>query len=164
MDPIYNVDFNRLLKWLVPPLLRSNLILNWLKAIISPIYWVYNNFIQYKSDVDYRTAITPQVCYLEKVLNDTFDKVRRRITISDNPGKNIVLIHMDDAALPVKIHQEGSGHDAVTLLIHDESSYVNLSDFIVRVPLTLQQSQRYRLQTILNTYKLASKRYKIIYR
>jgi hypothetical protein len=165
MEPIYNIDFNRLIKWLVPPLLRNTITLNWLKALISPISWLYNNLLLYKSDVDYRIAITPQVCYLEKVLNDTFDNLSRRIVILDNPDKGIILIYMDESGLPLMTHLEGSGHDSETPIIHDDSSFSGISDFIVSVPvqLAITQAQEYRMKSILNTNKLVGKQYKIMY-
>ncbi|MBN1185775.1 MAG: hypothetical protein JXB49_26065 [Bacteroidales bacterium] len=162
MEPIYNIDYNRLIRWLVPPQLRNAFILAWTKALISPVAWLYNSFIAYWTDVNYRTAITPQVCYLQKVLNDTFDASSRRITVIDNPGYSVILIHQDSAQLPVFTHQEGSGHDADIPIIHDNSNYSGTYDFVVQVPFVLTQTELYRMASILNAYKLASKRYKIM--
>ncbi|HLO59067.1 MAG TPA: hypothetical protein VK172_14680 [Lentimicrobium sp.] len=163
MASIYSIDYNKLIRWLLPPKLRSEFTLNWLKSLVSPIVIIYNAFILYRSDVEYRTAITPQVCYLQKVLNDTFDNTERRIIILDNPEKTVLLIHTDEANKPLMIHKVRSGHDSVTPLIHDSSSFSGGQDFTVKVPFSLTQAQEYRMMSILNNYKLISKRYKILY-
>lgn len=161
MEQIYNVDFTRLIRWLIPPLQRNTFTVNWLKALISPVVWLYNQFILYKTNVDYRISITPQVCSLQKVLNDTFDNTLRRIQIADAPGRNILLIHTDEAAMPILLNMDETGNPTI---IHTSSSYgSNTCDFIVIVPFSLTETQEYRMKSILDNNKLASKRYNIIY-
>lgn len=163
MRPIYDINFQVLAAWLIPPKLRGNITIAYIKALISPIMWLYGRFRLYMEDVSYRTSITPQVCYLQKVLNDTFDLSHRRIQILDTPGITALLIHLEESNLPVITHQQGSGHDAEIPIIHDESSYDGIYDFVVTMPFQLDVNGHNRLVTILNTYKLAGKVYQIIY-
>ncbi|NJM16135.1 MAG: hypothetical protein HC896_12835 [Bacteroidales bacterium] len=49
-------------------------------------------------------------------------------------------------------------------IIHDNSAYANTGySFNVHVPFLLSQANDLRLKSLINTYKLASKKYKILY-
>jgi hypothetical protein len=162
MGPIYNIDYNTLIKWLVPPVLRNEFMLNWIKALISPLISTYLSFIRYYNDISYKLSITPQVCYLQKILNDTFDNELRRIYITDPENYIVTLIHTDDAQNPLITHLDSSLEEIP--IIHDDSAYESSgNDFNVIIPFVLSQIQEYQLKTILNTYKLPSKRYKLYY-
>jgi hypothetical protein len=164
MEAIYNIDYNKPITWLIPPRLRSSILMYWVKALISPIDKLYGDFTRYRKDVLYRTSITPQVCYMEKVLNDTFDKTQRRITITDGFEYIVTLIHLDEALKPLPTYLEGTGHDEDIPIIHDDSAYMDSGcDFNVNIPFSLSQTDEMRLKSIINTYKLPSKRYKILY-
>jgi hypothetical protein len=166
MNPIYTIDFTRLIGWLVPPRLRVEFTLNWLKSLVLPIVALYNTWKNYQADVDYRVNLTGQVCRLRGALNDAFDMLNRRIIITDTPDYTVMLIHLDEAQNPIKTHlpNQGTYYDNEIPVIHDNSAYTNGGvDFNVIIPFALDTNQENRLKSILNTYKLASKRYKILY-
>jgi hypothetical protein len=162
MAPIYNVDFLRLVQWLVPPYLRQANTMNWLKVLVTPIITLYSNWRRYYNDVNARIAITPQVCFLEGACNDAIDPVERRIYFEDTPGYLVQLIHTDEAQNPFRLFIENYGHNAQIINIHDDSAYDgNGVDFNVLVPFVIDMAQEYRLRSILQTYKLAGKSFKI---
>lgn len=166
MKKIYNIDFTRLITWLFPPKLRAEILLNWLKALVSPISSLYNAWKLYYSDVAIRLSITSQVCSIEGYLNDIFDPVQRRITITDTLNDTVILIHKDEANLPLKLYiaySAGIDNNLITV-ISDDSNYGNSGyDFNVKIPFLLNINQEFRLKSIIDTYKLAGKRYKIFY-
>jgi len=164
MQPIYNINFTRLINWLVPPRLRREKLLNWLKVLVSQIQTLYNAWKSYHDDVDYRTGLNGQVCRLEGVLNDAFDPELRRINITDTNEYLVNLTHTDEAQDPLPLYMPDTGYNDDIVVIHDDSSYANSGyDFNVNMPVNLNTNDEYRLKSILSTYKLASKRYKILY-
>lgn len=161
---IYRTDLNKLAILLLPPRLRSASLLALLKAFVAPITAISASFTQYRNETDQFLGITPQVCYLEKILNDRFD-IQRRIYIENTSGYNILLIHTDEKAEPILLHTQESG--AAPVLIHDISAYADAGyDFYVYVPtdLNLTGTREYEVRAIVEKKKLADKRFKIIHK
>jgi hypothetical protein len=78
-----NIDFKKLVIWLLPAQLRRTAMIAWIMALIAPVLRLYNQFISFWLLSIYRLTITPQVCFLEKALNDKYDTQLRRIIIID---------------------------------------------------------------------------------
>lgn len=155
---MYKINYTRLVDWLVPSILRRNVQLSLAYAFINPVRKLYVDFTKYKTDSEYRLHHNSQVCYLEKVLNDRFDPDAKQITIVDGWRFNQLYIYKET---------EGS-HKAVNLgtkYIRSSGDFADSGvDFIVKLPsgMTLKESEQYEMKTLLNAYKLAGKRYKII--
>lgn len=161
---LFQIDLDRLALWLIPPKLRRNLLFALVKCLISPIKQVFSELLQYREQTRYWMTITPQVCYLERALNDMFDLEQRRITLTDTTEYLVPLIHPDNAQQPIVTQPEGVGRDREILRIHPESVYDDVgADFNVNVPFSLSLNDENRLKSILMEYKLVSKRFKIIY-
>ncbi len=166
MRNIYNIDFTRLVVWLIPPRLRTQFWIDWGKALVSPIASLYNRWKLYYENVDYRLNITGQVCKLEAALNDSFDNDLRRIVITDTQDYEVTLIHTDAAQEPVKTHLNGQGsyYDERIPVIHDDSAYAeSIYGFNVILPNVLNNDELNRLKSMLNTYKIQGMKYKILY-
>lgn len=165
MRKIYNIDFTKLVVWLIPPRLRVQFWIDWGKALVSPISSLYNKWKTYYNDVAYRLDITGQVCKLESALNDAFDNIERRITITDTLEKEVLLIHTDEAQKPLIIQTDSYVQtNGGAVIIYTNSAYANSGyDFNINIPFTLTKQDEIRLKSILGTYKLPSKRYKILY-
>jgi len=156
---MFGVDFNTVVVWLVPKVLRTGFNVNWLKALVSPIVTVYNRFTTYRTNNLYKLGHNGQVCYLEGALNDSFDPSLRRIFISDAGGDVISLIHRDSDVNALVLHDDSPG----TFIMHNDSAYFGGSyDFIVNIPYLFSQADLYRLHALVNYYKLAGKRYDVI--
>lgn len=155
---MYRIDYTRLVDWLVPSMLRRNVLLSLAYALVNPVRKLYVAFMKYKTDSEYRLNHNSQVCYLEKVLNDRFDPEQKRINIIDGWRFNQLYIYKET---------EGS-HKAVnlgTMFIRPSADFADTGvDFIVKLPsdLALKESERYEMKTLLNAYKLAGKRYKLV--
>jgi len=155
---MYKIDYTKLIDWLVPSILRRNVLLSLAYALIHPVRKLYVDFMKFKTDSEYRLNHNSQVCYLEKVLNDRFDPDTKRISIVDGWRFNQLYIYKEN---------EGS-HKAVNLgtqYIRPSSDFADTGvDFIVKLPrdLILKESEQYEMKTLLNAYKLAGKRYKLV--
>lgn len=152
----YDINFNRLALAIVPLKLRQPLLMNFLYVLLTGVRKASAVFNTYREDTDYRLTHNGQVCYLRAVLNDRFDLSQRRITIEDvAEGEGTILYRRELSRFlmtPVIINKRAfTGSDSV--------------DFAVVVPVALRGAfVEEQMRALIDTYKLTSKRYTIIYR
>jgi hypothetical protein len=113
---------------------------------------------------NYRLNHNGQVCFLRAVINDNFDSTQRRIRVEDQA---------DTIDLPILFHRSENRAKRVYKRQLDKEFVIYRRgfsgsdgyDFLIKVPkeLTLSTTDVSRLKAIVNTYKLISKRYTIIY-
>lgn len=108
------IDWKRTLLMLMPPLLRKQKHVLWLKVLLKPLSDAYD-------DTLYKMQHNGQVVYLEKVLNELFNKEReyRRYQYTTQKAQN-GLIFIDDADRPrvqyLYTHDEiDAGYDPILL-------------------------------------------------
>ena len=152
----YNIDFNKLVVLNQPTFLRKNVMVAFLHALIFPIKKLYYQWFIYRNENLRKLTHNGQVCYLRKVLNDTFDPSLRRIEIHNGNKYNRVYIYTTP---------EHSPHYLGTIYLHPNSDYADTGvDFIVKAPQDLPQMQtaeKYELKALIDFYKEGVKRYKI---
>ena len=159
---IYNVDFNRLVLLLTPVFWRKRKFIDFLSALIAPVINLKFDFDIFRRQSIYKVVHNGQVGLLEKVLNDAFDVEQRRIYIIDSVDVDPLYIYTNPEARPVYIG---------TQYVYDNSSFNDADfDFLVIVPISLKPSAplditnfENKMKALVNYYKLASKRYKIVY-
>lgn len=159
-DKIYIIDYNKLLVWLLPTFLRRVKLSKWLKVLLHPITILYNDFLKYRKRVNYKLSHNSQVCYLQKVLNDSFDTEQKRIYIKNGLFIQALYVYSPQENLPVYIDTQ--------YIYSDEDLIGRQDDFIVLVPSQLKPSNPIALEgflndmkALINEYKLASKTYSI---
>ncbi len=156
---MFGINFNTVVVWLIPKVLRTAFNVAWLKALVVPVVSLYNQLLTYKTDVLYKLSHNGQLCYLEGALNDTFDTALRRVYISDAGGDVITLIHRDSDGDPLLLDDDVTG----AFIIHNDSAYFGGSyDFIVNIPYQFSEADIYRLRALVDYYKLAGKRYDVV--
>jgi hypothetical protein len=100
----------------------------------------------------YNLAHNSQVCYLRKALNDEFDDEKRRIRIEDGRQKQRLYIYPRSANKPLYIGK---------VFLYQRGDYIDGGvDFIVVLPKDLTYD-KYKLEALVNFYKLAGKRWTI---
>lgn len=163
----YKIDFTKLAVQLLPPVLRSPLLVALLRALLVPARQLYGDFVRLKERADDRLGITAHVLQLERALNDAFFLKDRQIHLETPEGEP-----------PRILYHEAEGQSAAVLhLAEEEEGYhvwrrgESLTDinFTVMVPTFLctstesREDDRYHwqyYQTILNlikTYKPAGR-------
>lgn len=80
---LYDLKIKRLALLLLPTFYRKPLIAAFAQSMVQGVNIVYGNFMRWRQDKQYRLSHNGQVCYLRAVLNDQFDPIERRITITD---------------------------------------------------------------------------------
>ena len=157
----FDFDWNNVIKVLVPPVYRQTIHLDWLKALTKPIRTLYASFLTYKDEKMYYASITFQKIAMEKMLNDLFDNVHRRIYIEDVSGISPVYIANKNLGYePVYVYNKAVTHDE--LWVYSKSSYVAQLDFVVKVPAMLIGTINInQMMALIDDYKFAGKRYEI---
>ncbi|MFC0344061.1 hypothetical protein [Epilithonimonas hispanica] len=147
------VNWKRLAIILTPTFLRGPLMKAWLELIVSGIDDIHYRWLQFRTDNLYKLNHNSQICYLRKALNDRFDSSLRRIVIASGNTYTRQYIYTDAEQKPKWLG---------TIYLHGDEDYSDTGvDFIVKVPQDLQFSI-YEMTALIDYYKLASKRYKII--
>ena len=158
---MFNLDFNKVVVWLLPRIVRTVFNVVWLKALLQPIVGIYtgiDGFINYRNDVYYKLNHNGQVCYLEAALNENLDFIERRIFLTDAGGDVITLLHRDSDEEPLVLQDDATG----AFVLHNDSAYYGgRYDFVVNIPYQFSEADIYQLRALVNYYKLAGKRYDI---
>ena len=158
----YIIDYVKLVRDRVPsPLLDFADVLAYLQILSGPFVFVYNQLNAFRTLLIYKITITPQVCYLEKLLNDQFDNNLRRIYIEDGNIYEGTFIFQEAEETPVFLYQEGeAGKPLKFIYTEGESSGEGSFDFVVYVPGALSFDFN-EMSSLIRQFKLASKLFAI---
>jgi hypothetical protein len=165
MNNIFAINYRRLALLLLPTFLRRPALLAFLQAAVAPVERNHDWFLRNRKDNLYRLRMNGQVCYLRRVLNDAFPDAGGAIRIEDGVAAGHWLYAYDKDFDPYKkyllIHDRSEGGTT----FWDKSAILEgVSGFTVAVPRALRNANNdAKLRSLLNTYKLLSKSYTIIY-
>ena len=149
---MYNLNIDKLLVLLTPTFLRKPKLIAWLRMLAAPLHKLLYDFQQARTADLYNLAHNSQVCYLRKVLNDEFDPQLRRIKIEDGKRNARRYIYQRNVNRPLYIGK---------VFLYQRGAYIDGGvDFVVVLPQGLEYD-RYKLEALVNFYKLAGKRWTI---
>ena len=149
---MYNLNIDKLLILLTPTFLRKPKLVAWLRMLATPLHKLLYDFQRARQKDLYNLAHNSQVCYLRKALNDEFDDAQRRIRIEDGKQKKRLYIYPRSANKPLYLGK---------VFIYQRGAYIDGGvDFIVVLPKDLTYD-KYKLEALVNFYKLAGKRWTI---
>ena len=149
---MYNFDIDKLLVLLTPTFLRKPKVVAWLRALATPLNQLLYQFQQARESDLYNLAHNSQVCYLRKALDDEFDSLLRRIHIEDGKQNARIYIYPRSTNKPLYLGK---------IFLYQRGSYIDGGvDFIVVLPRDLEYDF-YKLEALVNFYKLAGKRWTI---
>lgn len=154
----YDIDYKRFVRLMLPTMLRHDRLTAFLDAMVAPVITLYYQFRRFRQDAIYRLTITPQVCYLERLLNDRFDIDQRRIFITDGVFYDSLYLYTDGENNDLYAYNEAE-NKPVPLYTAGESG-AESADFIVNIPASLNFDLN-EFKALLNAYKLVSKTYSI---
>jgi hypothetical protein len=101
---IYTVDYLKLVLWLLPQQLLQSKMIAWLNIVVSPVIYLYLQFLQFRKNKLYELSITPQTCRMEALLNDRYDFTLRRIYIEDGKEYPPLYLYRDAESKPVDLY------------------------------------------------------------
>lgn len=98
------LKWEKLLLWLIPPILRKKTHVDWLDVLLTPLHKLYE-------DILYKMQHTGQVIYLEKVLNETYNPTKNyNPNLSTEQKRLDELIYIDESVKPtlqyIYLHKE----------------------------------------------------------
>lgn len=165
---IYIVSYQEFKEQLLPLLLRRPKWLALLQALISPLVSLYDEFFLFKTDAIYKTEHNAAITLLQKVLNDAYDDVERRIFINNAEITNTQHYYDDGSGDPLDFYDEGSGDPQ--WFFNMETFNVYSSDFTVFIPIALKPADpddevRYldNVRADLDYYKIYGTKYTIVW-
>jgi hypothetical protein len=156
----YTIDYVKYATQRIPVKIRFADVKAYVLVIVGPIVYVYNQLILFRDLIKYKLTITPQVVYLEKMLNDRYDGTLRRIYIVDGKQYDPQYIYTKAELKPLPLYTKGEvAKPKIYLYTKGEGNIVTF-DFVVMVPIALTYNSNEMLSLITN-YKLASKLFTI---
>ena len=157
-DRIYDIDYIKLKGWLTADPLRQSRLLRYLGALVLPIVTLYQGFLLYRKAKLYQLMITPQKCYLERLLNDRYDFTLRRIYIDDGQDKPPYYIYVKAEEKPKFIYTKSEAQPA-WIYTRGESGNI-ADDFVIFVPVDVVFEVP-EMTSLVKAYKLAGTKFKI---
>ena len=165
---IYNVDYARFVEQLLPPILRRQKTLAILTALVSPFVSLYAEFTSFKNKAIYKTEHNAAITLLQKVLNDGFDDVERRIFINNAEISDTQHYYDEDAGDPIYFYDEGAGdpqyfYDLATFNVYGSDFTVFLPSGIKPADPADEERLLTRIRAELDYYKLFGTKYTIVW-
>lgn len=144
---MYRIDWSRLVRDVVPAVLRRERLLAFLDALVSPVTDLHQRFRRVRYYIFEELPIGPEVCVLRYYLNQRFDYFARRIRILDGQAVDALRLYTE------------AEDQTIYLPIHLSARRV---DFTVELPDELRGFET-RVRALLDRHKLPTKTYRIIY-
>nr|DAN50685.1 MAG TPA: hypothetical protein [Caudoviricetes sp.] len=152
MSATYNFNIDKLLVLLTPTFLRKRKLVAWLRTLAMPLNKLLDDFKVHRERDLYNLTHNSQVCYLRKALNDEFDPQLRRIKIEDGTRNIRRYIYQRNVNRPLYLGR---------MFLYLRGNYIDGGvDFVVVLPRDLEYD-KYKLEALVNFYKLAGKRWTI---
>ncbi len=142
--------------WIIPQELHKVKLLAYVNALLTPFKIIHGELLAKRLIDLYKLSKNSQVCYLEAALRDGFDPFERRIFITD--GNRFTRQYLYTTA-------EERPRFLGTMFLHNRNDYADTGvDFIVHMPIELEALVNiYALRSVVDFYRLDSKRYKVVY-
>ena len=165
---IYIVSYKEFKEQLLPLLMRKDKILELLQALITPLVSLYNIFFAYKNKAIYKTDHNASITLLQKMLNDGFDNIERRIYI--NNAQIRPTEHYYDLELGDSLVFYNSDKGTPVWFFDKEVFNVYRSDFTVFLPAEIKPSNPEnenrlltKIKSELDYYKIYGTKYAIVW-
>lgn len=159
---MFDIDFKVLISRLLPHFLRKTTMAAWINCLLSPLTWLYDQFLSFRDEKLFEAMHNGQVFSLEFMLNYKFynDGTLRRIYITDNEDvdSELFIFNVNEQEEEIYIYNAGE-------IPSDDIYLYNVSEgtgdgFIVWVPVALQFDIDYMIGLI-TKYKLAGTTFQI---
>lgn len=154
---MYNIDFKKLVKQILPAALRSRSVIDYMYSFVHPLQASNYLFRSYRDEKLSDLSYTPQVASLQKLLNDRVDYASRRVRVLDgltNQGRRVRLLQPSGAPDKRQLR--------VIFTISPVYSFSERNYFTVELPVGMSADRINQAIKLIERYKMAGTRYKIV--
>ena len=168
MDNVYNINWSKFIGDNLPNDLRKIKTFKWLNVIFKTIVTLHISFLAFRTQALYKVNHNSQICYLQAVLNDSFDNIHRRIVIRNAILREPLWFYEPEENKPVVFYEPS---DNKPVYFREESEFIgDGADFLVLVPIDLKPTNTQeenalmiKMRGQIDYYKLFVKNYKILW-
>lgn len=165
---IFQIDWLKFVRENVPIALRQPLFLHWLNSVVGEIKQLHLTFLAHREDWLYKIRHTSQVIHIEKVLNDRFDDLERRIYINNVTFESYLYLWPDEEN-PYYLQEDGADPDSPLYLLEADAGVIS-PDATIYVPISLKPTGELALtnfenemRCLVDYYKTYGVNYQILY-
>lgn len=144
---MYNIDWQRRIRWNTPGAQRKPKWLAFLLALISPVISLHNSFLLYRERIITDINTTGQVRILRHALNNRYDFDLRRILILDSEETETLFVFLESENRPVYLPTFINGVSV---------------DFEVHIPIEYMGLEL-QIRSFIDRFKLVTTQYRIIW-
>lgn len=169
MNPIYNIDWNVFVRKVWPGFVKKPMVLAYLDSVVAEIKKLHDQFREHTVEWRYQVAHTAQTVHIEKVLNDKFDDVERRIYIENVTFDEYIYLWPPEDENPHYLQEAGANPDKPVYLLEGDAGTIN-PDATIYVPEALKpatdtavQEFEAGLRGLVDFYKTYGPNYQILY-
>jgi hypothetical protein len=138
--------------------MRKSVIVAFLEVILSPLAALLKRLRQFRTTTYYWLNISAQVYSLERMLNDRYDSVGRRIRIDDGAFRDKIFIYTSPEQRDKYIYTKIENNPK---FIYTAAEYGAVDvDFVIKIPGGVLFSEQ-EVTALVNKFKLVSKAFKI---
>lgn len=151
---------------LIPTILRKARLISLLTVLLRPLEYLHGLFIGFKDKIQNHWKYSGQVFSLQKAIREYCDNNECNITDGEYLKEFFVPYNNDErlANYQVEVPYDGTVEPQVNVL-YAGFSQIEQSDFIVYLPARLKgEIDEVGLRTLIDSYKIAGKFYKIVYK
>ena len=173
MNNVYNISWSNFIILNLPVQLRKSRLIKLIEVFFKPLILLHSEFLVFRIQSLYKVNHNSQICYLQAVLNDSFDP-QRGIKIENATLKEPLWFYEPEENAPVYFYEES---DNKPVYFQEESDFAGDGvDFTVIVPTYLkitnlsdEENNRQnealfkQMQGQIDYYKLFVKNYKIVW-
>ena len=168
MDNVYNINWRKFIIENLEVDLRRVKTVKWLEVLFKPIIWLHIEFLAFRTQALYKVNHNSQICYLQAVLNDSFDNTQRRIIIRNAILREPLWFYEPEENKPVLFYEES---DNKPVYFREESEFIgDGADFLVLVPIDLKPTNTQeenalliKMKAQIDYYELFVKNYIILW-
>lgn len=157
----FDIDMKKLGKRILPHFLRKANGLLFLNSCLDVLQGLNDEMVAFAEAIDTKVRQTSQVIYLEKLLNDRFDPVLRRIFILNTSEVNFLYIGNNAEEQPQDVFLANNSEGADPVFYGNNIEVEALDDYIINVPTAVTFDED-ELRSQVDVYNLAGKQYAVI--
>lgn len=168
MRNIYKIEWDQFALVNLPIALRKTLIVHLITSCLKAIQNIHTKLLNAIEDWLYKQHHTAQVVHIEKVLNDFFDDVERRIYINNVTFFSYKYLYPDGED-PHFLQEDGADPDRPMYLLDGDAGTIS-PDATVFIPFGLKPQAQVALESFesevrakVDYYKTFGVNYQIIY-